>query len=557
MAKEIPVKFSYRDKGLAGVASRLDAVSNRVNKKFGGLSKFNNSMNKLGRSFAPLMNVAKGAAVAVGGLLLASAGLGAGFKGALDAGGRLSDLSSRTGIAADKLAILEQAFKNNGMAAEQVGPAVNKLQRAVVEAGQGLTTYQRAFDTIGVSWKDLEKMSPDEQFDAVRTALAGIADPTARAAAAMQIFGRSGGQMLTLFADGGAMTEAARNVGEQATILRDNADLFDKISDQLGLTGVKTQGFFVGMAEQIAPVIQPLMDFFSGTDFAQTGRQFGAAIALGIQALTDGSMWSILLTSAQVTIGTAINFLWAALRSVLVGTGQLLVSAFRVAMDMFSILGKSEFWSGMGNQLLAMVNGFAAVFYGVFAKIVEMMRPILSKVGLGGVVDSISGGLRGAEKNTADAAAQQSAAAKQAQTPFNEQIKTRLTDEAKAIGDSITNGFANAADITGTGAAQDSLDSQLGTLTDKVRKLQDAALGKGAKDKGIRPDGADGGDAAGKGGRPTASRLSAISGFGVFVKDPILAENRRQSQLLEKIAKNTEDKKTVNRPMQDLTLKFS
>jgi len=38
---------------------------------------------------------------------------------------------------------------------------------------------------------------------------------------------------------------------------------------------------------------------------------------------------------------------------------------------------------------------------------------------------------------------------------------------------------------------------------------------------------------------PSASRLVAINGYGVFVKDPLLAESRRQSGLLERIAKNT------------------
>jgi hypothetical protein len=71
------------------------------------------------------------------------------------------------------------------------------------------------------------------QFSAIGQAINGL-QIQPLAPAGMQIFGRSGGEMLTLFSNSGAMNEAARSVGDQADILTRNANLFDQASDILG-----------------------------------------------------------------------------------------------------------------------------------------------------------------------------------------------------------------------------------------------------------------------------------------------------------------------------------
>jgi hypothetical protein len=155
----------------------------------------------LGRAVSGAKGMLAGLGKAAKRLALGAAALGiagftaalAGLKAALDLGGRLSDVASNTGLLAGEALVLERAFQDAGIAGEKLQPTINKMQRSMVEAGEGLLTYKKAFDALGLSLEDLRSMGTAEQFKAIQAALAGVGDPAERAARAMQIFGRSGG----------------------------------------------------------------------------------------------------------------------------------------------------------------------------------------------------------------------------------------------------------------------------------------------------------------------------------------------------------------------------
>jgi hypothetical protein len=131
---------------MATVSTKLTLDTSGFNR---GIKSAESGMAKFKAAAGPavLGAIAAGFAAAAA----AAAGLAVGVKGALDLGGALSDLSTRTGVAAGELRVLQEAFARNGLSAEQVGPAINKLQRAIVEGGQGVATYKRAFDSLGIS----------------------------------------------------------------------------------------------------------------------------------------------------------------------------------------------------------------------------------------------------------------------------------------------------------------------------------------------------------------------------------------------------------------------
>jgi Skp family chaperone for outer membrane proteins len=359
----------------------------------------------------------------------------------------------------------------------------------------------------------------------------------------MGIFGKSGGEMLALFSDAGAFDDAAAQVGSQAEILQRNAEIFDKISNQLGLVGTKVQGFFVGVADKVAPVLAPLMDFFAGTDFASIGQRLGDALALGLQALVDGSMWTILLDSAKVAIGSAINFLWAGLQSAIVGAGVILFEKFKIAMELISILGTLDFWKGAANQLAAIAIKFNAMIHGAFAKILELMRPLLSRIGLGGMADTASGYLNDKSQAMSNTGAEYQQAANTAFAPAMDRLTSRMAEASNNVGSAMAAAFNDSINIVDIGGARASLDRSITTLADKVFAMQNAFAGgmkQGGKVGMLNLDGParNGADkarnGADKGNAPSASRLMTLAGFGgIFVKDSLLAESRRQTAELE------------------------
>jgi hypothetical protein len=294
---------------MATVSTKLTLDSSGFNR---GLKNAESSMSKF-KSMAggaAMAGIAAGFAAATA----AAAGLAVGIKNVLDIGGALSDLSTRTGIAAGELRVLQEAFKQNGLSAEQVGPAVNKLQRALVEAGQKGGEVARTFDGLGINIDQLRGMNAADQFQAIGAAINALPDPAARAAAAMQIFGRSGGELLTLFSNSGALTQAATTVGAQAELLTKNANMFDQASDILNSVGAKLEGFFVGIADQVVPAIMPLLEAANKLDFAAVGQKLGAAIRFGLSAISSGKVGELLFNEMSLAALDFTNSIYRGLK---------------------------------------------------------------------------------------------------------------------------------------------------------------------------------------------------------------------------------------------------
>lgn len=148
-------------------------------------------------------NVMKGAAA---GFAAASAAVVVASKHMFDAmskGGELVDLSEQTGLAVDKLMELQVAFEQAGLGADEVGSVVNKMQRSIADAANGSASGQAMFAGLGISLQSLGQMDAAGQLEEVGNKIMAIQDPAQRSAAAMEIFGKSGGRMLALFASGG------------------------------------------------------------------------------------------------------------------------------------------------------------------------------------------------------------------------------------------------------------------------------------------------------------------------------------------------------------------
>jgi hypothetical protein len=270
----------------------------------------------IGKAAARMKNFALIAGALTFGAAIAGAyKLGRALKDAFDLGGRLSDLSAQTGVAVDQLAILQQAFEDNGVAADSIGSVINKLQRSITDFGAGLSTQSRAFERLGITFDEIKNKSPLEQFKMVQNAIANMQDPTQKAATAMELFGRAGGDLMALFQDSGAIEKASVTMGSSAEILRKNAERFDRISDLLNRASVKFQGIILALAEVAAPKILLALEQFNKMDFAGIGQRFLAGLDI------DG----------------AKNLLMSAAKVVAAFLGNKMVEAIRLSASLFEV----------------------------------------------------------------------------------------------------------------------------------------------------------------------------------------------------------------------------
>ena len=279
---DVKVKFGAEDTGLSKTVDNIDKDLRRMEKQSVETSQ------KFSIGFKGMAAAAAGVAVGIGAIKLAFnvvQGTVAAFGEALDMGGRLSDLSARTGETAGKVLLLERAFTNAGSSAEKVGPTINKLQKFITDAADGAEANTLALGKLGISLSVLRDQSPTEQLRSVAQALSNIADPTERGALAMKVFGKNGGELLPFLRDfSGSLDEAKSELGSMVRIMDEKNAVFDTVSDKIQVVKGKLTEFAAGILAQTVPALELFTVALSRIDAAALGERLAKAFVGGQEA---------------------------------------------------------------------------------------------------------------------------------------------------------------------------------------------------------------------------------------------------------------------------------
>jgi hypothetical protein len=224
-----------------GVSDKLTAGLRRAQKR---LSAFGSGLRSIGTRITGF-----GAALA--------APLAGSLKVFAAAGDQLDKMSKRTGVSVEALSELGFAAEQSGTNLETLEKGVRTMQRTVGDATQGLSTAVDAFDALGLTVNQLQGLSPEQQFTLIADRLSQIADPTLRASAAMEVFGRAGSQLLPLLENGANGMAELRDQASALglTISTEAAADAALLTDTLNiLWRVLKQGVFT-IGSALAPVI--------------------------------------------------------------------------------------------------------------------------------------------------------------------------------------------------------------------------------------------------------------------------------------------------------------
>ena len=297
------------------------------------LQAFSSAVRNLGMQFTAL-----GAAVA--------APLALATRSFIQAGDRLDKMAARTGVSVEALSELGYAARLSGSSIDEVEGAVRVMQRTLGAAAAGSSAATEAFTRLGLSLEDLQGLKPEDQFTAVATALGGIQDPTERAAAAMQVFGRAGTRLLPLLSGMQDLRAEAQRLGvtmssQQSQAAAALGDAFDRV--RMAVAAVAN-----ALGEALAPVLQEL----------------SAAVLEAVSGLRSwlAENQGLVVSIAQITAivaGVGVGLL------ALSGTVSLLAMAFGGLAT--AITAVSAVLSAAGAVLGALLTPIAAVITGVVA----------------------------------------------------------------------------------------------------------------------------------------------------------------------------------------------
>lgn len=234
-------------------------LSRELNKAQGETSR---AMKGMERSLAPIS-----AAFRAMGPIVAATGavLSVDFaKQALDAAGGIGELAEQLGTSTDMLQVYQFAAAQAGVKSTELETALAKLSQNIGDAAQGGDQAVAAFNRLGVGVLDAsgKTRSMDAILSDVAEQIAAIEDPTKRAAAAVDLFGRSGQRLLPILSQGAAgiatMQQAAREAG--AVLDQDMIRAADEASDKIAAMESSLAKMAQTIMATVAPAISNLSD---------------------------------------------------------------------------------------------------------------------------------------------------------------------------------------------------------------------------------------------------------------------------------------------------------
>jgi uncharacterized phage infection (PIP) family protein YhgE len=155
---------------------------------------------------------------------------------------KINDLSNATGFSTEKISGLEYTAKQAGVGIETLNGGLKRMVVNLGKAQSDADPAAQSFEQLGLNAKLLNNIGPDAAFNSIAEAISRIPSPAEKAAAAVEIFGKSGIELinvLNLGKDGlrelHAEAERMRSVlkAEDVKQVAEAFDAMDKSVDSL------------------------------------------------------------------------------------------------------------------------------------------------------------------------------------------------------------------------------------------------------------------------------------------------------------------------------------
>lgn len=229
------------------------------------------------------------------------------LREAFDMGGTLSDLSAQLGETPGRLMVLRQAFEDTGLGAESLQQTLGIMRRSLAGVNESGQPTVRTFQRLGLDIEGLKGSDAQTQLDTIGAAIRNLKTPSDQAAAAMEIFGRSGIRMLTLLKDPNALAAAGQSLGGLPALMDRNANAFDGVSDAIGRIKQKGMGIWAGIAEGLVPLAQGTTGWLDSIDLTAAGQRVGRFLGTTVQLFRDAPVGQTLRDALVVGFGEALN----------------------------------------------------------------------------------------------------------------------------------------------------------------------------------------------------------------------------------------------------------
>ena len=253
-------------------------------------------------------------------------------KSTAEFGDNVAKTAGRMGLTVEQFQRLDHAMKISGTSMEQQKAAINKLNKTIRDADDGLVTQANAFKRLGIEIRDTSGnlKATDVILGEVSDAFKNAEDGPAKAAVAMDLFGRSGADLLQFLNLG---TDGIRELGNEAEALgavmsTADAQMSEGFLDSLTRLETAFGGLKRSVGTELTPAFTVVVDaltdsateiknnekamrknlksfidlaFQVGKVFLQVGLRVGNFFR-GLQFVAEGTLAGISLALAGITV---------------------------------------------------------------------------------------------------------------------------------------------------------------------------------------------------------------------------------------------------------------
>ena len=379
---ELSGVFSALPGPLGSIAGRLSGLSSAgegLSRVFsGGLSQ---GLTSIGTSVVGLINPFTIAAAGVVAFGAAASAVIQGLTALEDRVEELGRLADQLGVSFGFVQVLEEAGKRSDVSIQQLSSSFGRLQNTLAGADDESKKAAAALEALGISVSDFAALSEEQKIELIGERLATIEDPAQRSAAAMDLFGKSGVQLLPFFKELEPAGTDMERFGRAVTDLdRERIDDFGAGLDALSLA---TSGLGTSL-------LVPFTGLGEGISFAL------AEITAGITAIVDpiGRILEPLLTQIGriiELIGTGIGNLGRTIGAVFEPFAVIVEEVSAALEPLYD--GLFEFLEGISNAAVSTVEWLIAftpvgqiaenvgALGETISRVVTIITTVFSKVG--------------------------------------------------------------------------------------------------------------------------------------------------------------------------------
>lgn len=294
MANE-DVRVRLSAEGVADVVSAFRTVSSEAKKNAsdaeGAWKEFGDEVKDLGKELLGFL--------ALGALFdTFKESIAAAFEHA----DQIDDFAKATGLSTDAVQGLTAAATKNHIAVDQVEASVGKLNVTIGKARQGSKDALAPFDQLKINFQELQKLSPDQQFQQIASKLAAVKNPADQAAIGVQLFGKQFEAIKPVIDDIAkdglqSYIDHMRDLG--ILLSGDTVTAMKEVNEQFAELKTRGQGATAQFVSGLVPALQGSLDTFlqateSGADGLKSVGEIVGDVLKGLVVIA-------------VTVGKAIG----------------------------------------------------------------------------------------------------------------------------------------------------------------------------------------------------------------------------------------------------------